>query len=270
MQENPLKASLLNNSPTLGCWLTLDSTAVAEVLAHCGFEWLVIDMEHGPSNEISVTQQIRAIESAAARGINVSPVVRVTANDPSYVKRAMDAGASNILFPNIMTAAEARLAAQSMRYPVGHQAGSRGVAGIVRAAGYGMNPALVASANDRACTIVQIESAEAVDNVEEIARVDGVDCLFIGPADLAASLGHFGDARHQDVQHAIITTIKAAEVAGKATGIFAVSPEEVRHYRNLGVSFISLHSDVAWLASGASSARAMTEDEQATSLTPTY
>lgn len=248
---NPIKQSLLNARPTVGCWMTLASPAVAELLALCGFDWLVIDAEHGPSDTQDLAAQLRAIDAAAFNGAKAAGAVRVTANDSGLVKRAMDCGARTLVFPNIDTATEAQAAVASMRFPRPGQPGIRGVAGMVRAGGYGLDADYVKSANDQACAIVLIESVQGLENVDAIAQVEGVDCLFIGTADLSASMGYLGQTTHDAVKAAVDKVLVAARKHGKAVGIFATSVEEAREYRDKGVCFIALHSDTGWLGKGA-------------------
>lgn len=251
---NPIKHRLLNADPTLGCWLTLASPAVAELIAHCGFDWLVIDVEHGPGDNQDIAAQLRAIDAAAANGAKASGAVRVTANDPSQVKRAMDSGAQTIVFPSISNAAQAQAAVASMQFPLPGQSGVRGVAAMVRAGRYGLDASYIKSANSQACAIIQIESAAGVENVDAIAQVEGVDCLFIGTADLSASMGLLGQPGHDDVKAAINKVLEAGRAHSKAVGIFATSVDEACRYRALGMTFIALHSDTGWLAKGATSA----------------
>ena len=255
MHHNAVKLSLTSNTPSTGCWLTLASASVAELLSHCGFDWLVIDMEHAPNDPLSVSDQLRAIAAAATGGSTTRPVVRITSTDPELAKRAMDAGCETIIFPNVNTAADAELAVRSMLFPENGNGGLRGVAGLVRAGRYGLDPHYVENANAHACAIVQIESAQAVANVDEIAAVAGVDCLFIGSADLSASMGHLGEPTHPAVREAISTVIAAAQRAGKAIGAFAVTVDDASWYRANGANFVALHSDAAWLARGAMAAR---------------
>ena len=245
---NPLKHSLLHSRPTVGCWLTLASPAVTELLAHCGFDWLVIDAEHGPVDLQDIAAQLRAIDAANAHGAAVAGAVRVTANDAAQVKRVMDCGAQTLVFPNIDNAAQARAAVAAMRFP---PTGVRGVAGMVRAGRYGLDAQYVESANSQACAIIQIESATAVEHVDSIAQVEGVDCLFIGTADLSASMGLLGQPGHEAVKRAIDRVLEAGRRHSKAVGIFATSVEQACHYREQGVTFIALHSDTGWLAKGA-------------------
>jgi 2-dehydro-3-deoxyglucarate aldolase len=251
---NPIKQCLKNAQPTVGCWLTLSSPAVAELIAHCGFDWLVIDAEHGPSDTGDLAAQLRAIDAARSNGAKATGAVRVTANDPALVKRAMDCGAQTIVFPNINTAQDAEAAVASMRFPRPGEPGVRGVAGMVRAGKYGLDSQYVQSANEKACTIVLIESAEAVSNVQSIAAVADVDCLFIGTADLSASMGLLGQSSHAEVVLAVDQVLAAARKHSKAVGIFATSVEEAKQYREKGIVFIALHSDSGWLAKGAAQA----------------
>lgn len=251
---NAIKHYLLNAEPTVGCWLTLASPAVTELIAHCGFDWLVIDVEHGPGDTQDIVAQLRAIDAANANGAKAVGAVRVTANDPARVKRAMDCGAQTIIFPNIDSAAQAQAAVASMRFPLKGQGGIRGVAGMVRAGRYGLDTSYVLSANNQACTIIQIESAAGVEQVDAIAQVEGVDCLFIGTADLSASMGLLGQTGHNDVKTAVDTVLEAGRRHSKAVGIFATSVEQACHYQALGVTFIALHSDTGWLAKGATDA----------------
>ncbi len=254
MKTNWIKKALLAQQQSVGCWLTLGSTAVAEALAHCGFDWLLIDVEHAPNDTQDIASQSRAIDAACANGASVDVAVRVTWNDPALVKRAMDCGAQTIVFPAIETFEQARAAIASTRFPLADNGGIRGLAGLVRAGKYGLDPEYAFEANKQACAVLQIETALGVANVEEIASLDGADCLFIGPADLSASLGHLGDTKHPVVVAAIDRVIEVGRRAGKAVGIFAGSPQEAQFYCSRGISMISLHSDVAWLTKGASRA----------------
>ncbi|RFQ06012.1 2-dehydro-3-deoxyglucarate aldolase [Pseudomonas putida] len=251
MKQNKQKRSFLAQEPSVGCWLNLGSPAVAEALAHCGFDWLLIDCEHAPNDDNDVIHHLRAIDAARANGAAAEPIVRVAWNDHVMVKRVMDSGATTVMFPAIDNADQARKAVASTRFPEGGNGGVRGVAGLTRAGTYAQNPAYLAQANAQASAVVQIETAEGVRNVNEIAQVDGADCLFIGPADLAASLGFLGNHRHPDVLAAIDTVIKAGERFGKPVGIFASNAEEGAFYRSRGVKMIALNCDVMFLVRGA-------------------
>jgi len=249
--NNPVKQRLAAGEQLFGCWLTLASPLVAEALAAAGFDFLVVDGEHSPADTMDTVALLQAIAAGGSQ-----PIVRVTDNTTWLAKRALDAGSPTLLIPMVGSADEARRAVAAMRYPQQGNGGARGVAGIVRAARYGLAADYVRTANESACTIVQIESAAAVEAAEEIAAVDGVDALFVGPADLAASLGHLGDSRHPQVQQAIDRVAAAARSRRKAAGIFAGSAAEARDYAARGFSLVSVAADVVWLLAGARQALA--------------
>lgn len=251
MKQNNQKRSFLSLEPTVGCWLNLGSPAVAEALSHCGFDWLLIDGEHAPNDDNDVIQHLRAIEAARANGGTAEAIVRVAWNDHVMVKRVMDCGATTVMFPVIDTAEQARKAVASMRFPEKGNGGVRGIAGLTRASAYSRTPNYLAQANEQASCIIQIETGEAVNNASEIAQVDGVDCLFIGPADLAASLGHLGNHRHPDVLAAIDSVIEVGTRFGKPVGIFASDAEEGAFFSRRGVKMIALNADVMLLVRGA-------------------
>lgn len=244
--SNPLKSRLLAGERLFGCWLSLASPLAAEALAHAGFDFLVVDNEHSPADTMDTVALLQAIAAGGSQ-----PIVRVGDNQASLAKRAIDAGSPTLLFPMVNSADDARRAVAAMRYPQGDNSGCRGVAGVVRAARFGLTESYVQTANQDACTIVQIESAEAVHASREIAAIEGVDCLFVGPADLAASLGHLGHSAHADVQAAIAQVLAAAKAQGKGAGIFAGSSEEAREYAARGFTLIALAADVIWLLQGA-------------------
>ncbi|HEY1999484.1 HpcH/HpaI aldolase family protein [Paraburkholderia sp.] len=242
---NPLKQRLKEAEPLFGLWLALGSDSATEALAHAGFDWLLIDMEHAPIDSADVASQLRAI---AAAHLPSEPVVRVPASEGWLVKRVLDAGARTLMFPSIESAEEAAHAVRLTQYPTADALdGLRGVAGAVRAGSYGMRRDYVQTANAQIATIVQIESARAVQEVAKIAATPGVDCLFIGPADLAASLGHLGDSKHPEVQDAMNHIVDVAQKAGIATGIFAMDAASARQARDAGFRFIALAADVMWL-----------------------
>ncbi|WP_179402954.1 HpcH/HpaI aldolase family protein [Burkholderia guangdongensis] len=243
---NSLKQRLHDgDEPMFGLWLTLASDAAAEALAHAGFDWLCIDMEHAPNDSHDVASQLRALAAAHLPG---EPVVRVPARDAWLVKRALDAGARTLMFPTIDTPDDAAHAVRLTRYPSPDAPdGLRGVAGIVRASAYGMRRDYLPTANAQIAVIAQIESARGVDQVERIAATPGIDGLFVGPGDLSASLGHLGDARHPDVESAIARVLAAGRQAGVAVGIFANDTASARQYREAGFRLIALSADVSWL-----------------------
>jgi 2-dehydro-3-deoxyglucarate aldolase len=242
---NSLKPRLREREPLYGLWLSLASPTAAEALAHAGFDWLCIDMEHAANDTRDVTEQLRAI---AAAHLPTEAIVRVPSHDGWLVKRVLDAGARTLMFPNVETADDAARIVRMTQYPVpGAIDGLRGVAGAVRAAAYGARRDYVQTANAQIATIVQVESARGLDNVDAIAATPGVDGLFVGPADLAASLGHLGDSRHPDVQGAIAKVLAAAQRAGVGAGIFATDVAAARQARDAGFNCIALAADVMWL-----------------------
>jgi len=249
--SNDFKRKLAQRELVYGGWLALSSPLAAEAMGHAGFDFLVVDTEHAPADTMDLVALLQALSAAPAH-----PVVRVTENAPALVKRAMDAGAQTVLFPNVNSAAEARLAAAAMRFPHQGNGGLRGVAGVTRGNRFGLVPGMLLAANEAACTIVQIESAAALAAVEQIAAIDTVDALFVGPADLSASLGHLGDAAHADVQAAIARVAQVAAAHRKAAGILALDTEQARRYRELGYTMIALGLDTQWLLQAARAALA--------------
>ena len=248
---NSFKRQLLAREPLYGGWLALSSPLAAEALAHAGFDFLVVDTEHAPADTMDALAMLQAISAAPARA-----VLRVTENTPMLVKRAMDAGAQTILFPNVNSADDARRAVAAMRYPQDGNGGLRGVAGVTRGGRFGLVPDYLVTANAQACTVVQIESAAALEAVDAIAAVAEVDALFVGPADLSASLGHLGNSAHADVQAAIAQVAQVAAAHGKAAGILALNTEQARRYRDLGYTMIALGLDTQWLLAAARQALA--------------
>lgn len=256
MRYNQIKQRLQAGQASVGCWLTLGSPAVAEAMAHCGFDWLLIDAEHGPNGIADIAAQLRALDAANGNGAQVASAVRVQANDAALVKRAMDCGAQTIMFPAIDSVEEARAAIAAMRFPQPGQAGVRGVVDLVRAGRFGLDADYIPQANQQACALLQIETAQGLQHAAEIAALDGADCLFVGPADLSASLGHLGQMDHPEVQAAIERVLVVCQQAGKAAGIFAGNAQEAARYRDRGFAMVALHSDVAWLTRGAKQALA--------------
>lgn len=251
---NDLKRQLLQREFSVGCWVSLASAPVAEALAHCGFDWLLIDAEHGPNDIQNVFSQLQAIDAARAHRATTQAVVRVSWNNAALVKRMMDCGAQTIMFPAIETAEDAAHAVASTRYPQDNNNGIRGISSVVRAGTYGLDRDYISTANAQASVIVQIESPKGFANIASIAATEGVDCVFFGTADFAANVGHLGNAAHTDVQTAIAYIVAVCQQHGKSVGVYAPDVEVAKRYRDMGISFISLHSDVVWLTRGASAA----------------
>lgn len=242
--ENTFKSALAAGQLQIGFWQSLATAITAEISAYAGFDWLLIDGEHGANDLRSIRDQLQVVGPSPSQA-----VVRISGVDVVEVKQVMDAGAQSILVPIVNTAEDAALMAAAMRYPPD---GTRGNgAGVARASDYGRNADYLKDANSRACLLVQAETAEALGNLEAICAVDGVDGVFIGPADLATSLGHHGNPMHPDVQNAIEDAIQRIRAAGKAPGILMANEERVRRYIELGALFVAVGSDVAILAGGA-------------------
>lgn len=227
------------------------STLVAEMLSHVsGFDWFVIDMEHGPNEINDVLLQLQASQRGQAE-----PVVRVPWNDMVVVKRVLDLGAQSIIFPWINTAEEARQAVASTRYP--SDGGVRGVMSLARMNNFGAaNPSYYLEASKQICNIVQIETVEAVDNIEEIAAVDGVDALFIGPSDLSASMGFIGQAQHPEVRAKIADAFKRITATGKASGFLTANHDDCKWALTLGCNFVAVGSDMQILTAASRAAAA--------------
>ena len=246
-QSNPpnsLKAALRSGGRQIGLWSSLGSNVVAEVLAYAGYDWIVVDTEHAPNDPPDVLAQLQGLAAGTAE-----PVVRVAWNDTVLIKRLLDVGARSLLVPFVQSAAEARAAVAATRYP---PRGVRGVSVSHRANRFGRVPGYLQSADEQICVLTQLETRTALAALDEIAGVDGVDGLFIGPSDLAADLGHLGDAAHPEVQAAIADACARIRAAGKPAGILAPVEADARRYFEMGFSFVAIGSDVGILAAGSS------------------
>lgn len=239
-QPNLLRQKFLKRERVLGTWSNTGSSVVVEILAACGYDVIVIDQEHGLGDPTQLVQQLQAIDGA--RG---SAMVRVPWNDPVYLKRVLDVGAQSIMIPNVESAEQARQAVGACRYP---PKGFRGSAiGVARAARYGMYKAYRNEADDNILIAAQIESRKGVDAIGEIAAVDGIDCLFIGPFDLSGNLGQLGNIAHPDVAPVIAQAEKAILASGKAMGTVPHPGIEWKGMFDKGYHFVAAGSDVARL-----------------------
>ena len=240
MPVNPLKRALREGRPQIGFWASLPNHNTVEVMAGAGFDWLLLDNEHGPVELAAVHNQLQAMVGGTA-----TPVVRPAWNDAVMLKRFLDIGVQSFLVPMVQTAEEARRAVAATRYP---PAGIRGVAVATRANRFGRVKDYMHRADDEICVQVQIETREALANLEEIAAVDGVDGLFIGPSDLAAGLGHLGDNTHPEVKSTIDDAIARIRKTGKVAGILTPVEADARRWLELGCLFVAVGSDVGLLA----------------------
>lgn len=232
--------------PPVGTWIMSASPLVAEATGHAGFDWAVLDMEHSPVDLMEVVQMLQALSAT-----KMIPIVRVAWNDAVLVKRVLDAGATTVMFPFVQNADEATRAVAATRYP---PQGVRGMAGMSRASRFGTVPNYVTSANKAMGVIVQLESVQAIQQLEAIAAVDGVDGLFIGPADLSASMGHVGQLTHPAVMDLMSQAVMRCKALGKPVGTIGGDPESVAQYRAAGFDFVAVGSDLGLFMQGARSA----------------
>ena len=233
---NTLKRDLRAGKRLIGCWCSLANPITTEVLGVAGFDWILLDGEHSPNDVITFIPQLMALKDSVS-----APVVRPSWNNPVELKRLLDGGFYNFLIPFIESADEAARAVAATRYP---PQGFRGVSVAQRSNRYGTVPGYFENVNEQICVMVQIESGKGVAAVAEIAAVDGVDGLFVGPSDLAAGLGHLGNANHPDVQDAMATIFAAAKAAGKPVGILAGVEADARRYLAQGATFVAVGSDL--------------------------
>jgi 4-hydroxy-2-oxoheptanedioate aldolase len=240
----PLREHLAGSArPLIGMWVSSSSPLVAEICAGSGLDWLLIDMEHGPNGLESIVAQLQAIAAYP-----VTPVVRVPSGDPVVIKQVLDLGAQSILVPMVGSAAEAEEVVRAAHYP---PRGIRGVgSALARSARWGRVDGYLTDAAQHVSVIVQIESADAAREAAAIAAVDGVDGVFVGPADLAASMGHLGQQGHPDVTATVRGILDAVRGAGKPVGVNAFDHALARAYLDQGAGFVAVGADVTLLARG--------------------
>lgn len=246
--KNQFKRRLLAGEVLHGLWLSIASPQTAEALSLIGYDWLLFDTEHAPV-EVGGVQPL--LQAAAAGGSALA--VRPAWNDKVLLKRVLDIGAQTVLVPFVQSAAEAAAAVAATRYP---PHGLRGVAGATRASRFGLTSDYFAVADAEICVLVQIETRAGLDQLEAIAAVEGVDGIFVGPSDLAASLGHLGTPGHAEVQAALRDAAHRIIAAGKAPGILTTNIEEARTYMDWGYRFVAGAVDIGLLLKGAKTALA--------------
>jgi 4-hydroxy-2-oxoheptanedioate aldolase len=239
---NRFRQALAEGRQQLGLWCSLPSAYAAEVVAGSGFDWLLLDTEHSPADVPTVLGQLQATAA-----YDVSAIVRPASNDIVLIKRYLDIGAQTLLIPYVQSAAEAAQAVAAMRYPPG---GVRGVAALTRATRFGRVEGYARRAAEELCLLVQVETQQALDSLEAIAAVEGVDGIFIGPGDLAASLGHPGEQNHPTVVAAIEDAIRRVRAAGRPAGILTADAAFARRCIALGTTFTAVGADVGILARG--------------------
>ena len=244
LSPNLFKRALQQGQTQIGLWVGLADDNVAEALAGCGFDWLLLDAEHGPNDVRTVLSQLRAVAPYP-----VHPVVRPVEGRTALVKQYLDVGAQTLLVPMIDSAEQAREMVRAMRYA---PAGVRGMGeALARASRWNQVPQYVHLADDEMCLLVQAETTEALSHLAEIAQVEGVDGVFFGPADLSASMGYRGQANHPAVQQAITEGIATVRAAGKAAGILMADPVQARHYLAAGAQFVAVGVDTTLLVNAA-------------------
>jgi 4-hydroxy-2-oxoheptanedioate aldolase len=240
LPQNRFKHALASGTRQLGLWMSLASPAATEIAAGAGFDWLLLDMEHAPNELPDIAHHLRAAEGGTAE-----PVVRVPWNEPVMVKRLLDIGAHSLLFPFVQSPEEARRAVAATRYPPD---GIRGYAGATRANRYGRVRDYAQRAASEICVLVQCETRKGVADIPAIAAIPGIDGIFIGPADLAADMGHLGDTQHAEVQGAILEAGKRIKAAGKAPGFLSLREDETRRVLEAGFVFVAIGTDASLLA----------------------
>jgi len=243
MPPNLFKRARAEGRGQIGLWCSLGSPYVAEVVAGAGFDWLLIDTEHAPNDLRSVLAQLQAVA-----GYDVSAIVRPAANDAVLIKQYLDIGAQSLLIPYVQNPDEARAAVAAVRYP---PAGMRGVSSMSRASRFGRVKDYAPKAASEICLLLQLETIEALGHLETIAAIDGVDGIFIGPADLAASMGHVGNPGHPEVRAMIEQTISRIAALGKSAGILTPDTAFARRCIELGARFTAVGMDIGMLVRNA-------------------
>lgn len=244
--SNAFKQAIAAEGAQIGLWLGLADPYTAELCATGGFDWLLVDGEHGPNDLRSMLGALQAIAPYPSH-----PVVRIPKGDAALIKQVLEIGATTLLVPMVESADEAQALVRAMRYP---PAGMRGVgSGLARSSRWGAQTGYLHEANEQVCLLVQVETASALAQIDAIAAVEGVDGVFIGPADLSASMGHLGSPGHPDVRAAIEHAFSRILAAGKAPGILATDEKLARHWIGLGARFVAVGVDATLLAQAARS-----------------
>lgn len=245
---NRFKIAIANGNVQIGLWLALASPYTAEICANAGYDWVLIDGEHGPSDIPLLLAQLQAVAASPSH-----PVVRVPVGEAWIIKQVLDIGAQTILVPMVESAAQARALVRATRYPPD---GIRGVgAALARASAFNRAADYLQTANTEICLLLQVESRAGLDAVADIAAVEGVDGVFIGPADLAADMGFLGKPGADEVQAAIKDGLARIMASGKAAGILSADQTLARGYVDFGATFVAIGSDVGLLTAATSRLR---------------
>lgn len=243
LPKNNFKHGLARGELQIGLWCSLCSNIAAELVSHSGFDWLLLDTEHSPNEVPDLLAQLQAVATGSA-----SAIVRPAWNDIVMIKRVLDIGAQTVLLPYVQNAEEARKAVAATRYP---PKGIRGVTGTGRAARYGRVADYLKRADEEICVLVQAETRQALDNIEAIATIEGVDGVFIGPSDLAASLGYIGQPGHPVVQAALKEAVDRLKSVGTPAGILTTNEDEAKRYIEWGYLFVAVGADIGILTKNA-------------------
>lgn len=235
--HNPFKAALKQNRLQMGCWLGLANPYSAEISAHAGFDWLLIDGEHAPNDLRSIVAQMQVIAAS-----NSHAVVRPPIGEAWMIKQLLDGGAQSLLIPMVESGDQAKALVEAVTYP---PHGIRGVgAALARASDFSAIPDYLQTARNEICLLLQVENRKGLAALDDILAVDGVDGVFIGPSDLAADLGHIGQAGHPDVRQTVLQSIEKIVASGKAAGILTLAPDMQQACKALGATFIATDIDV--------------------------
>jgi len=242
--KNEFKQALADGQRLIGCWLSFAEGSVAEMMGTTGFDWLVIDGEHGPNDIRSIRDQLMALQASSSHA-----VVRVPVGETWVIKQVLDAGAQTVLVPIIESAEQAREVVRACQYP---PHGTRGVgASATRASRFGSVTEYIPTADQEICVLLQVENRAGIDALDEILAVEGVDGVFIGPADLSTDMGFQGDSAHPEVRKVIANSMAKIAASGKAPGILGVSEEATQSYLDMGAQFLAVGLDVMLLVQSA-------------------
>jgi 4-hydroxy-2-oxoheptanedioate aldolase len=244
LPPNPFKQALAERRAQIGLWLGLADAYAAELCATCGFDWLLVDGEHAPNDLRGFLHALQAVAPYPTH-----PVLRLPHGDTMLIKQVLELGATTLLVPMVESAAQARELVRAMRYP---PAGVRGVgSSLARSSRWTQHPRYLHEANAQMCLLVQVETVAGVAHLDEIAAVDGVDGVFIGPADLAASMGLLGQTDHPELRAVIDAALGRILAAGKAPGILCTDDAWARHCLGLGAAFVAVGVDTSLLVQAA-------------------
>ena len=242
--KNHFKQALADGKRQIGCWMSFAEPSVAEIMGTCGFDWLVVDGEHAPNDIRSIRDQLIALEASDSH-----PVVRVPIGETWIIKQVLDAGAQTVLVPIVESAEQAEELVRACKYP---PHGTRGVgAAGARASRFGSVSEYIQTADQEVCLLVQVENRAGIAALDDILKVEGIDGVFIGPADLSTDMGHEGNAAHPEVRAVIKGALEHIRAAGKAPGILGVTEEATQAYFDMGAQFLAVGLDVLILAQNA-------------------